>query len=358
MTTSAEPILPLPGVSRTLDPIVSGQSYSVGVDLGGTSLRVAALSEDGSRLSSISLPTRVSDGPHAVVADICDAVRSTLDKAARAKSAVPLRGIGLGSPGPLELPNGRLLHLPNFPGFDGFELKQAVENELGMPVIVESDANAAALAEWQRGAGKTLGVGSLCMLTLGTGVGSGIILDHRIWHGMNGMGGEAGHLPILPDGIACGCGGNGCLEMYASATGMRRMALEMVEDGNSPGLARLVDEKPAFMARDLAHLAEQGDTAALQLFTELGRYVGLGLAALVNTLNLPLYLVGGGLASAWPLFAPAMFQTVRHYSYVYRLSEPADVTLPEPLKTNILPATLGPDAGIIGAAMLPYSDKF
>lgn len=355
MTTSAEPVLPPAGASSPPDPTTLGQSYSIGVDLGGTSLRVAALGESGKRLSSISLPTRVSDGPEAVVADICQAIKSTLDQAG---NVVPLRGIGLGSPGPLELPGGRLLHLPNFPGFDGFELKQAVETQLGMPVIVESDANAAALAEWQRGAGKTLGVASLCMLTLGTGVGNGIILNHRIWHGMNGMGGEAGHLPILPDGIACGCGGNGCLEMYASATGMRRMALEMVDDGRSPGLARLVDEKPAFMARDLAHLAEQGDEAALQLFKGLGRYVGLGLAALVNTLNLPLYLVGGGLASAWPLFAPAMFKTVRHYSYVYRLSEPRDVAVPEALKTNILPATLGPDAGLIGAAMLPYSDKF
>ena len=355
MTTSLDPVLPLPGTNPTHTRTPSGQSFSVGVDLGGTSLRVAALTEDGRRLSTISLPTRVSDGPDAVVSDICNAIRTTLD---RAGSVVPLRGIGLGSPGPLELPNGRLLHLPNFPGFDGFELKQAVETNLGMPVIVESDANAAALAEWQRGAGKAMGVESLCMLTLGTGVGNGIILNHRIWHGMNGMGGEAGHLPILPDGIACGCGGNGCLEMYASATGMRRMALEMVEDGRSPGLARLVDEKPAFMARDLAHLAEQGDEAAIQLFAELGRYVGLGLAGLVNTLNLPLYLVGGGLASAWPLFAPAMFRTVRHYSYVYRLSEPGDVTVPEALKTNVLPATLGPDAGIIGATMLPYSDTF
>ncbi len=334
----------------------AAESYSIGVDLGGTSLRVAAFTGTGTRLSSLSLPTRVVDGPLAVVADICNAIRRTRDEAG---NTLALRGIGLGSPGPLELPNGRLLHLPNFPGFDGFELKQAIESELGMPVIVESDANAAALAEWQRGAGTILGgVASLCMLTLGTGVGNGIILDRRVWHGMNGMGGEAGHLPILPDGPACGCGSNGCLEMYASATGMRRMALEMVDEGGSPGLARLADENPAFMARDLAQLAEQGDEAAIRLFAALGRYIGLGLAGLVNTLNLPLYLVGGGLASAWPLFAPEMFRTVRHYSYVYKLSEPADNTVPEPMKTNILPAQLGPDAGIIGAAMLPYFAQF
>ncbi len=331
------------------------RTFSIGVDLGGTSLRVAALSSEGERLNSFSLPTRVSDGPDAVVSDICSAIKNSL---AQTVDAGALRGIGLGSPGPLELPRGRLLHLPNFPGWDGFELKHAIEACLGMPVIVESDANAAALAEWQGGAGKELGVGSLCMLTLGTGVGNGIILDHRIWHGMNGMGGEAGHMPIFPDGVACGCGGNGCLEMYASATGMRRLALELAGSGEAPGLAGLVVAKPDFMARDLADLADAGDPQAVQLFADLGRYVGIGLASLVNTLNLPLYLVGGGLASAWHLFAPEMFRTVRIYSYVYRLSEPRDHAVPEACKTNIMPATLGPDAGIIGAALLPYSDTF
>jgi glucokinase len=331
------------------------RTFSIGVDLGGTSLRVSALAEDGERLNNTSLPTRVGDGPNAVVSDICNAIRGSL---ADASDSLKLRGIGLGSPGPIALPEGRLLHLPNFPGWDGFELKKSVEANLGMAVIVESDANAAALAEWQRGAGKELGAGSLCMLTLGTGVGNGIILNRRIWHGMNGMGGEAGHVPILPDGVACGCGGNGCLEMYASATGMRRMALERAHPGDSPGLARLLAEKPDFMARDLANLADTGDADALKLFNDLGRYVGLGLAGLVNTLNLPLYVVGGGLASAWHLFAPEMFRTVRHYSYVYRLSEPRDNRVLEQQKTNIMPATLGPDAGIIGAAMLPYSETF
>jgi glucokinase len=342
-----------------LEPGTAARTFSIGVDLGGTSLRVSALAEDGERLNDRSLRTRVSDGPDAVVSDICDAIRASLNQTTgEAGHRLTLKGIGLGSPGPLALPEGRLLHLPNFPGWDGFELKQAVEANLGMPVIVESDANAAALAEWKRGAGKTLDAGSLCMLTLGTGVGNGIILNRRIWHGMNGMGGEAGHAPIFPDGAACGCGSNGCLEMYASATGLRRLAVERALSGEAPGLAALMAEKPEFMARDVARLAGAGDAEALQLFADLGRYIGLGLAALVNTLNLPLYIVGGGLASAWHLFAPQMFKTVRHYSYVYRLSEPKDHDTLEQQKTNIMPAMLGPEAGIIGAAMLPYSDTF
>ena len=122
------------------------------------------------------------------------------------------------------------------------------------------------------------------------------------------------------------------------------------------GLASLMAEKPEFMARDVAALADTGDAAALQLFADLGRYVGLGLAALVNTLNLPLYIVGGGLASAWRLFAPQMFRTVRHYSYVYRLSEPVDHAVLEQQKTNIMPRDAGPgsrdhwsgDAALLG----------
>jgi glucokinase len=344
-----------------LDGTAAASTFSIGVDLGGTSLRISALTGDGERLNSSSLPTRVSDGPDAVVSDICDGIRQSLSAAGALTGnshGLSFRGIGLGSPGPLALPEGRLLHLPNFPGWDGFELKEAVEANLGMPVIVESDANAAALAEWLRGAGKELDVDSLCMLTLGTGVGNGIILNRRIWHGMNGMGGEAGHVPILPDGVACGCGGTGCLEMYASATGLRRLALERAHTGDADGLAQLVAEKPGFMARDVAKLAEAGDRDAIRLFDDLGRHIGLGLAGLINTLNVPLYVVGGGLASSWHLFAPEMFRTVRHYSYVYRLSEPRDPKVPEPKKTSIVPALLGPDAGIIGAAMLPYSDTF
>ena len=214
-----------------LEPGTASRTFSIGVDLGGTSLRVSALAENGERLNNRSLATRVSDGPDAVVSDICDAIRSSL---ADAGNRLPLKGIGLGSPGPLALPEGRLLHLPNFPGWDGFELKQAVEANLGMPVIVESDANAAALAEWQRGAGKALDVGSLCMLTLGTGVGNGIILNRRIWHGMNGMGGEAGHAPDLSGRRSLRMRQQWLFGDVCLGTGMRRMALERARAGTAP----------------------------------------------------------------------------------------------------------------------------
>ena len=191
----------------------------LGIDLGGTSLRVGAFDAGMQLLASRVMPTRVSSGPQAVVTDMADAIASLLDETtARAEA------IGLGSPGPLNLTDGTLGQLPNFPGWDFFPLRSALEDLTGLPVVLDGDANAAALAEWKLGAGRNEGVDSMAMLTLGTGVGSGIILEGRIWHGIVGMGGEVGHVSVNYDGPACSCGGRGCLEYYASATGIERSA--------------------------------------------------------------------------------------------------------------------------------------
>ncbi len=257
-----------------------------------------------------------------------------------------LAGVGIGSPGPLELPAGILRQPPNLPGWDGFELRANVESALGLSVVLQNDANAAALAECLLGRGKSLGVDSLCMLTLGTGVGGGIILHGRIWDGIAGMGGEVGHLNIWTEGgMACGCGSSGCLEPHASATGVRRSADEKIAHGGAPGLAALRAKNPAFDARDVAELAKGGDAHAKAIFERVGRSLGIGLASLVNVLNLPLYVLGGGLANAWDLFSPALFEELRKRSYVYRLS--AD-------ETQITTAELGPDAGLLGACLLPF----
>lgn len=330
-------------------------SFSVGVDLGGTNLRVAAYTRASGLLETILLPTRLSAGRHAVVEDMCRSIRKLIDTYS---SQYELTGVGIGTPGPLELPAGRLHNPPNLPGWDGFELREEIENCLGMSVIVESDANLAALAECVLGSGRTLGIDSLCMLTLGTGIGNGIILNGKIWHGVNGMAGEAGHVTIWPNGPACGCGSNGCLEMYASATAVRRIALEAAASGKAPALTALAKKNPEFTTRDLSSLAESGDADAQHIFDDVGRALGIGLAGLVNTLNLPLYVVGGGLANAWHLFAPTLFVELRHRSYVYRLTEPGS-----PISngnndggTRMIAAELGSDSGLLGACILPYSD--
>jgi glucokinase len=183
-------------------------TFTAGVDLGGTNLRIAAYAQESGLLETIQLPTRLRDGRDAVCADMCQGIRRLLDRYSRQRS---LTGIAIGSPGPLELPAGRLRQPPNLPGWDGFELRATIEPELDLPVLVENDAHVAALAECIVGKGRTLGVDSLCMLTLGIGVGGGIILHGKIWDGMGGMAGEVGHFNIWTDGVPCGCGGQGCL---------------------------------------------------------------------------------------------------------------------------------------------------
>jgi glucokinase len=321
---------------------VSQSIFTIGVDLGGTNLRIGAYTPEHGLLDTIQLRTRLKDGPQAVAADMCTAIQQ-LQK--NYEGAFKLGGIGIGSPGPLELPAGILRKPPNLPGWDGFPLRATVEKTLGFGVTVQKDANAAALAEYRLGSGKRLGVDSLCVLTLGTGVGGGMILRGKVWDGMNGMGGEVGHLNIWTEGgMACGCGSYGCLEPHASASGVRRRAEELIAQGNAPGLAELRASLPDYEAREVADLAMKGDADARAIFEKVGRSLGIGLASLVNALNLPLYAITGGLANAWDLFSAPLFEELRKRSYIYRLNEE---------RTNIVKAELGPDAGLLGASLLP-----
>lgn len=325
--------------------------YTIGVDLGGTNLRIAAYNKTSGVLEQIQLPTRLRDGRDAVVRDMCAAIVQLIQKYSRST----LAGIGVGSPGPIELPAGRLRDLPNLPGWGGLELRTTLEEALGMAVIVENDANLAALAECLLGKGKSMGIDSLCMLTLGTGVGNGIILGGKIWDGMNGMAGEAGHATIWPDGHVCGCGSNGCLEQYASATAVRRLADEAIAAWGAPGIDNLRERSAAFNSRDLADLARSGDPDAQKIFDLVGRSLGIGLGALINTLNLPLYVVGGGVAQAWDLFAPKMSAELKHRSYVYRFTDgEIDAHGHRSAKTYVEPAELGAESGILGACLLPF----
>lgn len=323
--------------------------YSIGVDLGGTNLRVAAYKPGSGLLETILLPTRLTAGREAVVGDMCGAIEQLQS---RFSVTGELAGIAIGTPGPLELPAGVLHNPPNLRGWDGFNLREAVEARLNRPAILESDANAAALAECYLGCGKTMGIDSLCMLTLGTGVGNGIILEGKIWDGAAGMAGEAGHATVYPDGPECACGSQGCLEMYASATAVVRTARQRSTDGTAPALAG-----ESWTAQALAKAADEGNADARKIYEDAGRALGIELAALVNTLNLPLYVVGGGLAQAWRLMKDAIFEELRHRSYVYRLTAPeSPIAARNPAGTTyVLPAELGPDAGLLGACILPFS---
>jgi glucokinase len=266
----------------------------------------------------------------------------------RVKTTHRLRGVGLGVPGIIDLESGSIESAGNLPGWNHYPLRQEMELRLGLPVVLENDANCAALGEKWMGSGKD--VNDLCMITLGTGVGGGFVVNGKPWHGVTGMAGEIGHMTVIPEGVGCACGSRGCLEQYASATAIRRMALEAIDRHESPALEHAAQVHLEFSARTVFECAQQGDPAAIRVFEMAGRALGIALANLINILNLPLYVVGGGVAKAWELFRPAMLEELSSRSIVFRAGEPLRA---QHRGTIITPTLLGEDAGVLGAARLP-----
>jgi glucokinase len=323
--------------------------FSIGVDLGGTNLRVAAVDESGTLLEKISTNTQVTHGRGAVLDEMCRIIQSL---ATRFSSHGPLAGVGIGVPGIIDMESGMLRESPNLPGWANYPVQQEIERRLGTGITLENDANAAAFGEHWLGAGQP--VDSLCMLTLGTGVGGGLVLDNQIWHGMTGMAGEAGHINVEPDGHPCGCSSHGCIEQYASATAIKRMAREAIDAKHAPLLERALQSDPEFGAKVVYNLAVQGDEPARKIFEDVGRRLGIVVAGLVNLLNLPMYVIGGGVSNSWDAFAPSMLREVQARSFVYAATNSDEHSKH---KTIITRALLGTDAGLFGAARLPLVAK-
>ncbi len=311
--------------------------FSVGADLGGTNLRIAAVDESGKIFEKISLATRAQQGRDTVVRYLCRAIRALTQKQEGAGS---FAGIGIGIPGIIYLKTGTVRQSPNLPGWENFPVRDEIESLLGVRVFLENDANVAALGE--KWIGLARDVNSLCMRTLGTGVGGGVVLDGKIWHGFLGMAGELGHIVVSENGVACPCGGHGCLETEASASAIVRKGEEAVAAGRSPALAEARSKAAKLTARMIYETAKAGDSASKAIFESVGRYLGIGIAGLTNALNLPLYVIGGGAAESWDLFAPAMMEEARKRSFIFREGS-----------TRIEKATLKGDAGLCGAAYLP-----
>jgi glucokinase len=328
-------------------------SFAIGVDLGGTNLRIAAVDVSGRVLEKISTDAEVARGRDYVLDEMCKNVR---DMAAKLGDGGRLAGIGIGVPGIIDRQTGLVHESPNLPGWRDYPVRDEIERRLRTKVILENDANAAALGE------KWLGIASrvddMCMLTLGTGVGGGVVLEGKIWHGMTGMAGELGHTTVDPHGVKCGCGNQGCLEQYASATAVKRMALEAIARGDAPELAKAMNRDPEFSAKAIHQMAIQGDEPARQIFRTVGKSLGIALANVINIFNLPMYVIGGGVANAWDTFAPAMLEEVRKRSFVYTATASAVDGISgdgvgSPRRTLITRASLGSDAGLFGAARLP-----
>jgi len=301
--------------------------YSIGVDLGGTNLRAAAISSGGELLEKISGSTNLSAGRDAVIADIVAAIQTLQAR----HGAGGLAGVGIGVPGFILIEQGVIVGSNNLPEFENFPVRDEIQRRLGKPVILENDANAAALGEKWVGAGRE--VNDLVLLTLGTGIGGGIISNGRVLHGYVGMAGEIGHMTVVPYGNPCGCGNFGCLEKHASATAVEAMA-QMLHLGEGA------------TSKDVYEMAAAGNEKARMVFTAMGRALGVALSTLINLFNFPLYLLSGGMLPAWEFFAPAMFSEVQARSFTYRNA-----------KTGIAQAVLGNEAGLFGAAYLPLQAR-
>ncbi len=299
-------------------------AYSVGVDLGGTNLRVAAVDSEGVILQRVSLPAVYDCGPERVVEDIV----SVIDSIRKPMGTAGMRGVGIGLPGFIDTEAGVVMGAANLPGFQDFPIRDEIQQHLGTPIILENDANAAALGELWMGAGRD--VKDLMLITLGTGIGGGIVIDGKVLHGFRGMAGEIGHMTVYPDGNPCGCGNCGCLEKHASATAIAAMG-RMLLLGRDVTAARV------------HQLAKEGNEHAKLIFESMGKALGIAIANLINVFNFPLYLISGGPLPAWDFFAPTMFYEIGKRSFSYRHSS-----------ARIEKALLGSDAGLFGAAYLPF----
>jgi len=322
-------------------------------------LRIAAVDEQGTLVEKVTLGAKVARGRDLVIADMCDAIQAMSDKF---KNSAPLLGIGVGVPGIIDMRTGVVCESPNLQDWVGYPARDAIEKRLNTVVILENDANVAALGEQWLGAAKDFS--DMVMLTLGTGVGGGLVMGGDIWRGANGMAGEFGHTTVDADGHVCGCGNRGCLEQYASAPAVLRMAREAIAKNGASALAAAANSDPEFSARSIYDLAIQGDEDARGIYRYVGRCLGIVLSAMVNSLNLPIYVIGGGVGSAWEAFAPSVFEELRRRSFVYAATAPYDASVVKEgasaltapgsgPRTIITRALLGSDAGLYGAARLP-----
>ena len=325
--------------------------FSIGVDLGGTNLRIAAVDTEGKLLEKVGLSTKAS-GPDHVIDEMCEAIhRLTSQYRVNGK----FLGAGIGIPGIIDLEAGVVRRSANLKGWEEYPVRREIEKRLGARIFLENDGKVAALGEKWLGAAR--GIDDMAMITLGTGIGGAIVLGGKIFHGMNGMAGEFGHINVEPEGVPCGCGSRGCAERYASATAVVRMAREAIAAGNAPALAKIAESGTEFNAQAIYNLAMQGDEPAQRIFRRFGQALGMMLADIVNVLNLGVYVIGGGVSSAWDAFGPAMFKELRERSTIYMAtvpeSESAVPSAATPGKTIIARALLGSDAGLYGGARLP-----
>lgn len=310
---------------------------AIGVDLGGTKILTALVSDSGQVLSR-ELVATPQDGPQSVADAIVRTVRTVLDEDTGAR----LAGIGVGVPGPLDPETGVVFQPPNLHGWHNVPFAQMLSQQLNVPVYLENDANAAALGEWWAGAGQE--ISDLVYITVSTGVGGGIIIADRLVHGVSGTAGEVGHMTIEINGPRCVCGNTGCLEVLASGKAIARAAREAVAAGRATSILDLAGgDVEAITSKTVDDAAQRGDIVAREIFERAGFYIGVGVANLLNLLNPARVIIGGGVSRAGALLLEPIQRTARARAFE-RPARDAQIVL----------AGLGDDVGAVGAAAVAF----
>lgn len=312
--------------------------YVVGIDIGGTNLVAGAVREDGDEVLAVrSEPTRPEAGAEDVVRRIIAMARQAIAETRAARPDAAIVGVGVGAPGPLDRRRGIVLLTPNL-GWVDLPLRQLVADGTGLPAALDNDANCAVLGESWRGAAR--GARHAIGLTIGTGIGGGIVIDGRLYHGASDVAAEFGHITIDTSGRRCKCGNYGCLEAYASGPAIARRAVEMIEAGAESRLPDLVGGNlDHITAQTVYAAAKAGDDLALEVVNDTAKYLGAGVANFVNIFNPEVVVICGGVTHAGErLFGPLRREVAR------RAFKPAVQVC------RILPGTLVNTAGVVGAA--------
>ncbi len=305
--------------------------YCFGVDVGGTSVKMGLFTPEGEIVEKWEIPTRTEENGKQILPDIAEAVKAKMnDKSIRAEQVI---GIGLGTPGPVD--RYGVVHRAVNLGWEVMNLEEKLVGLTGLPVKAGNDANVAALGEMWKGGGE--GYDDMVLVTLGTGVGGGIIINGKMLTGSNGAGGEIGHIHVEDVEMEeCNCGNKGCLEQYASATGVVRLAKRKLSKTEAPSVLR----KEEISAKTIFDAVKAGDALAAEIAEEFGEYLGKGLAMIAGVSNPEIFVIGGGVSKA----GGVLISYIQKYykKYVFHASREAKFVL----------ATLGNDAGIYGAAKL------
>ncbi len=309
---------------------------AIGVDVGATNIKAGLVRRDGKIVKELRRPTRGKEGVEVVVGGICQVCQELASREA------PLC-IGVGMPGLVDPDSGVVRVPPNLPDWDEVAIRDVLQDRLQAPVVVGNDVNMVTYGEWMFGAGK--GVEDLLVVTVGSGVGGGMVTGGRLYLGGHGLAGEIGHTTVEPDGPPCNCGNHGCLESFVGAEYVKGKAIGLINKGVRTQITNLVDgDLDSISPEVISRAAANGDDLARRLLTGMGRYLGIALANAISLLDPQRVVIGGGVAKAGELLLNPIRETIRErlYSYVYS-------------NVQVVPAKLGDSGGVIGAATYAMS---